>query len=75
MNMSRPTKDKITHFQLAKIEKRFNGQEPKYFYHLGFENIEELLILEVDYPIKDSLVGLQVKYKLEDNIVIDFELI
>lgn len=73
--MSKSTKNKITHFQLAKIEKRFNGQEPKYFYHIGFDNIKELLILEVDYPIKDSLVGLEVQYKLEDNVVIDFELI
>lgn len=73
--MTKPTKNRIDYFQLAKIEKRFNGQEPKYFYHLGFDNIDDLLILEVDYPIKDSLVGLEVKYVLKDNVVIDFELI
>lgn len=73
--MSKSTKNKITHFQLAKVEKRFNGQEPKYFYHIGFDNIEELLILEVEYPIRDSLVGLEVKYKLIDNVITDFELI
>lgn len=73
--MTKPKKSKIDYFQLAKIEKRYNGQTSKYFYNIGFDNIDDLLILELDYPIKDSLVGLEVKYTLNENVIVDFELI
>lgn len=75
INMKRKTKSTITEFQLIKVEKKYNGSRPKYFYNIGFDNIEELLLLELDYPVKDSLVGMSVKYKLEDNVIVDFELV
>ena len=67
---------KITHFQLIKVEKKYNGLPPKYFYSLGIEGIEGFLILESDENIVDKVVGKSIKYKLnEENEVIDFDFI
>jgi len=73
--MKKPLTNEITYFQLVKVEKKYNGLPTKYFYNISFDNSEELLLLEIDYPIKDSLVGIKVQYKLQENVIIDFELI
>jgi hypothetical protein len=74
--MAKSHSKKITTFELIKIEKRFNGAKQKYFYNLGLEGIEGFLLLESEDKITDNLVGMNVKYKLnEENIVVDFDFV
>jgi hypothetical protein len=74
--MSKSQSKKITHFQLIKVEKKYNGLPPKYFYNLGIEGIESFLILESDENITERVIGKSIKYKLnEENEVIDFDFI
>jgi hypothetical protein len=74
--MAKSHSKKITTFELIKIEKRFNGAKQKYFYNLGLEGIEGYLLLESEDKITDNLVGMNVKYKLnEENIVVDFDFV
>ena len=64
---------KITSIQIIKMEKKYNGQPTKYFYNIGLEGIDELLLLEVEQPINNSLTTNKVEYKINDeNEVIDF---
>lgn len=74
--MAKSHSKNITHFELIKVEKRFNGAKQKYFYNLGLEGIEGYLLLEAETNITDNLVGKKLKYKLNDeNIVVDFDLV
>jgi hypothetical protein len=74
--MAKSHSKKITYFELIKVEKRFNGARQKYFYNLGIEDIEGYLLLESEIKITDYLVGMSIKYKLNDeNIVVDFSIV
>jgi hypothetical protein len=74
--MGKAQSKKITYFELIKVEKKFNGQEQKYFYNLGLEGIEQLLLLESDERILDNLIGSKISYKInEDNMITHFEFI
>jgi hypothetical protein len=67
---------KITSIELIKLEKKFNGKPTKYFYNIGLEGIDELLLLEVEQQLNTSLTSNKVKFKINDeNEVIDFEFI
>lgn len=68
---------KILDIKLIKVEKLYNQRKPsKFFFNLHLEDIDEPLLIETGTPLDPSLVGMKIKYKLnEENEVSEFELI
>jgi hypothetical protein len=67
---------KIEKVELIKIEKNYNaGSKPKFYYDMTLQDIDEPLLLILDNPLEDGLIGRKIKYFLnEDKIVSEFEL-
>lgn len=68
---------KILDIKLIKVEKLYNQRKPsKFFFNLQLEDIDEPLLIETGTPLDPSLIGMKIKYKLnEENEVSEFELI
>lgn len=75
--MGKAITKKILDVKLLKVEKTFNNNLPtKYFYNLTLEGIDEPQVLEVTDTLDNSLVGLNIKYYINENFEIsNFEII
>lgn len=74
--MGKAITKKILDVKLLKVEKTFNNNLPtKYFYNLTLEGIDEPQVLEVTDTLDNSLVGLNIKYYINENFEIsNFEI-
>lgn len=74
--MGKAITKKILDVKLLKVEKTFNNNLPtKYFYNLTLEGIDEPQVLEVTDTLDNSLIGLNIKYYINENFEIsNFEI-
>jgi hypothetical protein len=75
--MGKKKKHLIEILSLIKIEKRYNtGESPKYFYNITLQDINEQLLLVIDEPILENIVGKEITYEInEEGVITDFNLV
>lgn len=73
----KPISKKIEKVELIKIETAYNPKRKFYYYNLYLTDIvEPLLISNLAEPLPTDLVGMKIKYKLnEDNTITEFDLL
>ena len=68
----------IEAFTLIKIERKYNiAKKQTYYYNLKISDIDDLLLIELDEPLSNNIIGSKFKYKLnkDKTEIIEFNII
>jgi hypothetical protein len=68
----------IEAFTLIKIEKKYNtGKKQTYYYNLKVSDIDDLLLIEIDEPLSNDIIGSKFKYKFnkDKTEIIEFNIL
>lgn len=73
----KPITKEILKVELVKIETAYNPKRKVFYYNLYLTEIDEPLLISKEDEIDVSqLLGMKIKYKLnEDNIITEFDLL
>jgi hypothetical protein len=68
----------IEAFTLIKLERKYNtGKKQTYYYNLKISDIDDLLLIEIDEPLSNNIIGSKFQYKLnkDKTEIIEFNII